>query len=240
LRKTVVNDSNARIRGKVIELAGEVGGTEDLDWLWERIGTSEEGISAWESMLMLFKRSSAEILEKWMVQFNTANGNAKLSDDQKVSFLEMAEQKAVSKNKFGMLKDVRLKLAELYRRSSNYEQSAKYLGLVCESVNGQAEKDRILPDLLDVYLRWPNVDRAARLIDNYLLRKDLGPKSEVVATIDKYLNSPGGNTEHDKVIKLVISRVKAGKDKSGWQDQVKRWEGRIGGSASGGNGQGKP
>jgi hypothetical protein len=240
LRKSVVNDSNARIRGKVIELAGEVGGTEDLDWLWERVGTAEEGNSAWESMLMVFKRSSAGILENRMVQFNTSNGNSKLSDDQKVSFLEMAEQKAVSENNSHMLGDVRRKLADIYLRGGNYEQSAKHLGSLYGSAKNQAEKDLILPELLAVYLRWPNVARAADLIDNSLLRGDLGPKSSVVATIDEYLNTEGAEVEHGKVVGSVLSLVKSGKGNSEWQDQVKRWADQIGTSSSVGNGQGKP
>ena len=239
LRKSVVNDSNARIRGKVIELAGEVGGTEDIDWLWEHVGSAEEGNSAWESMLMVFKRSPAGILEKWMVQFNTSNGNSKLSDDQKVSFLEMAEQKSDSENNSRMLNDVRQQFAEHYRQSSNYEQAARYLGLVHASVKDQGEKDRILPDLLDVYLRWPNVERAAGLIDNSLLRGDLGPESAVLVTIERFLNTEGAEVEHGKIVGEVLSLVKSGEGKSEWQDQVKRWADRIGGSSTGGNGQGK-
>jgi hypothetical protein len=239
LRKTVVNDTNARIRGKVIVLSGEVGGTKDLEWLWERVGPTEEGNSAWESMLKVFKRSQAVILEAWMVQFNASNGNSKLSDDQKVSFLEMAEQKAVSENNSRMLYDVSQKLADLHLRSSKYEQSARYLGFLYDSVKSQSEKDRILPDLLAVYLRWPNVDRAAGLIDNSLLRGDLGPKSAVVVTIDEYLNTEGAEVEHGKIVGNVLSLVKSGKGKSVWQDQVKRWAEQIGASSSGGNGQGK-
>ncbi len=240
LRKSVVNDSNARIRGKVIELAGEVGGTEDLDWLWERVGTAEEGNSSWESMLMVFKRSGAGILEKWMVQFDTSNGNSKLSDDQKVSFLEMAEQKSVSENNSHMLVSVRRKLADIYLRGGNYEQSAKYLGSLYGSAKKQAEKDLILPELLGVYLRWPNVARAADLIDNSLLRGDLGPESAVVVTIDEYLNTEGAEVEHGKIVGSVLSLVKSGAGKSGWQDQVNRWADQIGPSSSVGNGHGKP
>ncbi len=241
LRKTVVKDSNTRIRLKVIELAGEVGGSEDLVWLWERVGTADEGNSAWESMLMVFKRSPAVILEKWLVQFGTSNNvNGKLSDDQKVSFLEMAEQKAISENISGMVAGVRQQLADVYRRSGNYEQAARYLGFLYESVKVQSEKDQILPDLLAVYLRWPNVDRAAGLIDNsFLLRGDLGSQSSVVVTIDRYLATEGAEAEHGKIVLLVLSRVKSGKDKSEWQDQVKRWSDQIVGSSSGGNGQSK-
>ena len=78
------------------------------------------------------------------------------------------------------------------------------------------------------------------MIDNSLLRGDLGPKSAIVDTIDQYLNTEGAAIEHGKIVGSVLTQVKSGKGNSEWQDQVKRWTGLIGSSSSGGNGQDKP
>ena len=65
LRGGFANDSSAKIRQRVIELAGEVGGKDDLGWLAERLGSAESEL-AWQTMLKIFKAADADVLDKWV------------------------------------------------------------------------------------------------------------------------------------------------------------------------------
>ncbi|MHC4572880.1 MAG: HEAT repeat domain-containing protein [Planctomycetota bacterium] len=227
----LINDPAIGIRNKVVILTGEIGGKEGLVALWQKVGSPAEGSAAWEAMLKIFRRCEADVLSEWMERFNEAQARARLSGDQELSFLTVAEQKAVGgKNRAQMLKVVRERLAELYRKGGKFEQAADYFGRLHDAAPTLQEKESILPDLLDAYLRWPNVERAARLVDNCLLRKDLGPESGVVISIDSYLGNPPAGLDPNEVVGELLSEVgiKAEGNRPQWQEQVRRWKQRIG------------
>jgi HEAT repeat protein len=231
LKGGFANDSSAKIRQKVIELAGEVGNGDDLTWLAEKLGSAESE-PAWQAMLTIFKAVGADVLDKWVERFGSqsaegANMESKLSDEQKISFLEIAERKASSENKAEMVKKVRGKLAALYSKSGRFEQAAKCLGLLREAAESPGEKEAILAQMLDVYLRWPKVETAAQLVDNCLLEKDLGPDNAIVLTIDKYFAELPATADPNVVLEALIN-IKAAKDRPMWTEQVQRWTGRFG------------
>jgi len=226
LRGSFANDDSAKIRRRVIELAGEVGGRGDLAWLAEKLG-SAEGEPAWQAMLTIFKAVEADVLDKWIGRFSSQDMKARLSDEQKLSFLEIAERKAVGENKAEMLKNVRGKLVRLYSKSGRFEQAAKCLGLLREAADSPEEKEAILGRLLDVYLRWPKVETAAQLVNNCLLEKDLGPNSVIVLTIEKYLDELPATSDPNVVLEALI-KIKTVEDRPMWAKQVQRWSERLG------------
>ncbi len=224
-----VKDNSEIVRKKIIELAGEVGNQEDLVWLREKIGLAAESEPAWQAMLKIFKRSEAAVLAKWIDKFDspTPNAKGKLSDEQKVFFLEMAEQKAVGENKLKMLKNIRRKLADLYKKSGEFEKAAKYLGMMLKDAQTAEEKELILADLMDAYLRWPNVKSAKDLVANCLLEKDLDPNSAVVGVIDNYLSTPPAGADPEAVLK-ALTQINPPPQRPKWLEQVKLWAGRLG------------
>jgi len=226
LRGSFANDDSAKIRRRVIELAGEVGGRGDLAWLAEKLGLAE-GEPAWQAMLTIFKAVEADVLDKWIGRFSSQDMEARLSDEQKLSFLEIAERKAVGENKAEMLKNVRGKLARLYSKSGRFEQAAKCLGLLREAADSPEEKEAILGRLLDVYLRWPKVETAAQLVNNCLLEKDLGPNSVIVLTMEKYLDELPATSDPNVVLEALI-KIKTVEDRPMWAEQVQRWSERLG------------
>jgi HEAT repeat protein len=229
LRKALVNDPSSTIRLTLMDLRGEVGGEEDLPWLAERMGTTGEGQAAWQAMLKIFKRSRVGVLTEWITKLDSDTGQNKLSAEQRISFLEVAEQKAAAENEPATLKNVRAKLAPLYRENNQFEQAAKALEFLCEAAQTAEEKEAVLPELLDAYLRWPNVERAAKLVENCVREKDLDPNNMVVRVIDNYLGNPLPGSETAAVIQ-ALSEVKIENPDSRpmWQEQLKRWAERVG------------
>jgi HEAT repeat protein len=226
LKGSFPNDSSAKIRQRVIELAGEVGSNDDLTWLAEKLGSSESE-RAWQAMLTIFKAVEVDVLDKWAERFSSQDMEAKLSDEQKISFLEIAERKAVGENRGEMLKNVRGKLVQLYSRSGRFEQAAKCLGLLREAAGSAEEKEAILAQILEVYLRWHKVETAVQLVDNCLLEKDLEPNSAIVLSIEKYLKEPNA-TSDPNVVLGALAKIKTAKDRPMWAEQVRRWTERFG------------
>jgi HEAT repeat protein len=224
-----VKDNSEIVRKKIIELAGEVGNQDDLVWLGEKISLAAEGEPAWQAMLKIFKRSEAAVLAKWVEKFNstTPNAKGKLSDEQKVSFFEMAERKATGENKLEMLNNIRSKLAALYKKSGDFEKAAKYLGMTLQEARTVGEKESILADLMDAYLRWPNVKSAKDLVANCLFEKDLDPNSAIVGIIDKYLSAPPAGADPKAVLK-ALTQINPPPKRRKWLTQVKLWAARLG------------
>ncbi len=227
LRKDFVNDSSVAVRKKLIDLAGEVGGQEDLVWLAEKVGSTAESEPAWQAMLKIFKGSDAAVLEEWTGRLDSQNVNPKLSDEQRISLLELAERKAVAENRADMLKSVRERLARLYAKSGKFEQAAEYLGMLRQVARSAEEKEAILAELLDVYLRWPNVEAARQLVDNCLLEKDLGPNNVIVLSIEKYFAEPPAASDPRAILEVLVE-IRASDGRPMWAEQLQRWRRRFG------------
>jgi len=225
LRKSLVDYSSIRIRERLISLAGEVGGKEDLGWLSERISSSATSDPAWQVMLKIFKRSEIEVLAEWIDKSNSPTPNeGTLSDEQKLSLLEAAEPKATDRE--NLLKDIREKLAQLYTKRGEFEQAAKYLGLLRQGAEAEKENEAILADLVNVYLRWPKVELATRLVANCLLEKDLEPENVIVRSIDRFLAEQAGGADPEAVLQAFGENTPQNRPK--WRQQLRTWSEHFG------------
>jgi hypothetical protein len=228
LRNDFVNDPSSKVRERLIDLAGEVGGKEDLTWLAEKIGSNSESKLAWQAILKIFDSSDADVLDEWIAKFTSKSSKTKLTDEQKIAFLEMADGKAVSESKSEMLKNIREKLAELYYGIGQFERAADYSGRLYEAARTTEEKETILPDLLNAYLRWPNAELAAKLVQNRLLAEDLDPNDVIVRSIDNYLSNPPAGADPNAILKAVITKIETARNRPKWAEQKKRWADRLG------------
>jgi HEAT repeat protein len=221
----LVNDPSIGIRKKIVNLAGEVGGKDDLVWIWEKVGSTAESEWAWGAMLKIFERSDIAVLAEWIPKFDSVNPNAKLSDDKKLFVLEMAEQKAVGggADKVEMLRAIWEELAKLYGRVGDYERKAEYLGMLHDAAPTLEEKEAVLPRLLDAYLRAPNEVRAAKLVDNCLAVRDLDPNGPVVRAIEDYMSDPPAGADPYKVLRELLGKIEAVENRPKWRQLLVQW-----------------
>jgi HEAT repeat protein len=226
LAKDFVNDRSQVVRDRVMELAGEVGGKDDLSWLWDKLGANSEGKTAWQAMLKIFNNCDINVIESWVGKFDSQPGNGKLSDEQCVSFFELAERKAVAENKAEMVRTTWEKLAQFYTKAGQFEQAAEYLGKLRGTARNAEQKDAILGQLVDVYLRWPKAEAATQLVGNCLLEKDLGNDSAVIRSIEAFLDNPPGGSDPNIVLKS-LRRIKATDQRPLWQQHLARWDKRF-------------
>jgi tetratricopeptide (TPR) repeat protein len=221
LRSNFVNDPSITLRKKIIALADAVGGKEDLDWLVEKIGLNSESDPAWQAMLKIFNGSDADVLKEWMDKLIIEGSKIKLSDEQKIDFLKMAEKENAKGNSTYM-PEIRQKLAGLYYKTGQYEQAADYLGILYDMAQTQDDKKAVLPNLLDACLKGSKLERTAELVQSCLTEGDLDPNSIVVQTINNYFNAPPVGVDPNKVLKVLIA-VKVPQGRPQWNQQLKNW-----------------
>jgi HEAT repeat protein len=234
LAKDFINDRSTIVRSKLLELAGDVGGKDDLVWLWEKVGTNSESKSAWQAMLKIFNGCDVNVIESWSGRFDLPQSREKLSDEQMISFFELAERKAVAENRPEMVRAFRERLARLYSKTGQFEQAAERLGKLRESAQTTAQKDEVLGLLMDVYLRWPRTEAASRLVGNCLLEKDLDNDNPVVHSIDAYLDNPTGVADPNTVLES-LRKIKPSEQRPKWEQKIEHWNARFGQTQQGVN-----
>jgi len=159
-----------------------------------------------------------------MAKLESKVNQGKLSNEQMASFLQIAEQKAVAEDRLQMLKNVRTKLTEHYRERKDFERAVEYLSLLQESAKTDEQKEEILSNFLDVYLRWPKLDLASGLLQKCLANNDLGPENLLVRSIQTYLdNPPEGADVNDVVQTLLAININPNEKRPMWRKQVKYW-----------------
>jgi len=217
------DDRSEILRKKLIGIAGEVGGKEDLAWLVEKTGSNSEGGPAWQAMLKIFDGSDSAALKEWMEKLTSQESKTKLPADQKIAFLKKAEAKAAGDTK--MLATVRKKLAELYYETGQFEREAEYFDMLYKSAPTAEEKEVILLKLLDAYLRGSKVEPAVELVRECLAKGDLSSGNTVLVSIDDYLSKPSG-ADPNLVIK-ALSGVKLSETRPNWEKWLKGWTDRL-------------
>jgi len=228
-RAVLFNDPSAAIRHKIIDLVGEAGSAEDLEWLAEKMTSTAAKESAWQAMLKIFRRCRLDVVAQWSDRFEKLNDAAPL-DEQKLVLLEMAEGRAAGENDADMIKKFRTQLAQIYIRQEKFDKAADYLGMLRESAEDEEQKQAILISLVDVYLKWPRLEPAVQLINNKLLEADLGPQSDIVRVIDNYLNTARSHAQAKDLLDKLGENVPS--DRPLWTEQLNRWRGQFESSGS--------
>ena len=223
LRTDFINDPSIKLREKIIALADAVGGKKDLNWLAEKIGVNSESDPAWQAMLKIFTGSDTGVLKEWMDKLTAQSGKIKLSDEQKIDFLEIAEN---AKGNSEYMPEIREKLAGLYYKTGQYEQAADYLGILYEMATPEGKK-AILPNLLDACLKGAKPERTAELVKSCLTEGDLDPNSIVVQTINNYFSKPPVGADPNEVLKVLVA-VKVPQGRPQWNQQLKKWADLLG------------
>ena len=88
------------------------------------------------------------------------------------------------------------------------------------------KKDAILTSLLEVYLKWPNLEAATQLVNNYLLAKDLKSDDAITHSIDDYFNKPNPTSDPNTML-TALSKIEIGQKRPMWQRQLERWQKQL-------------
>lgn len=226
LAKDFVNDKSQMVRTRVLDLAGEVGGKDDLPWLWDKVGANAESKAAWQAMMRIFNTCDVNAVEGWIQKLDALQPGEKLTDEQRVAFFELAKKKATSENRPEIVRSIRERVARLYVKVGQFEQAAEELGKLRETARTTEQKDAILGQLVDVYLRWPRIESAIRLINNRLLENDLDRNDVVVRSIDAFMENPPATADVNVTLE-ALQKIKPAELRPVWRQQVFRWTAAV-------------
>ncbi|MBL7185370.1 MAG: hypothetical protein ISS70_03525 [Phycisphaerae bacterium] len=225
LRGRFVNDPSVNLRKKIIALADVAGDKRDLKWLSEKIGVNSESKPAWQAMSNIFKGSDADTAAAWVEKL-TAESNRKLTDQQKIGFLIAAAEKADSENKPQMLKDVRARLAALYRKADQYDKAEECLDKLRSMATTPEQETEAVADLLGLYFAWPKTDLAAKLLAVVLEKEDLDADGVLLKTLDEHLTEPTKGVD-PKVVVAQLAAIKTPQNREKWGTWLKGWQARL-------------
>jgi hypothetical protein len=227
LRVDFPKDSSAAIRGKLVDLAGEVGGADDLEWLSLKLGVAGEGEAAWQAALKIFRRSGMDVMDAWASRFETPEGGKGLTAARRISFLTLVEQKAQGENKPAKVKEVRLKLFKLHAAGSDPARTTEYVALILGAAGNDQEKASTAAALLDACFQLPDspAGPAGEVVSKYLLEKDIGPDSPLAKSIDAYLKQPPAGADPSVLLaRLRQIEVKPPEARALWRKLLGEWE----------------
>jgi len=229
LPENMISDPSPIIRVKVIDLAGETGGAQDLDWLVKKLGVAGEGEPAWQAMLKIFRRSNVTVLVDWMARIAAPAMTGRLSGDQEISFLTVVEQKAQSEGNVSLLKSVQESLVQSYIAHNNLKQAADYLNGLLKAATSDKERQQLRSRLLSVYLASSSIDQAGELVGNCLAEKNLDLSSEgfVVKAVEEYLAHSAGADPNALLKTLEQIKVKDPNVGQMWRAVLSRWAERF-------------
>ncbi|HON91424.1 MAG TPA: HEAT repeat domain-containing protein [Sedimentisphaerales bacterium] len=207
LWKSLGEDPLPAIRLRVIDLAGEAGGPQELDWLSEKLGVSGESDPAWQAILRIFRRSSSTLLAEWVAKIKSAPLVSRLTPEQQISFFDMVRQRAQAEAKPELLREAQTNLADLYMVAGRFKEASESLRILAAGATGQ-ELAKYQGQLLQAYLGLGSIEEVCGLLVNYLPTKglDLTPEGWVAKSIEAYLSNPA--TANPQVLLDALQQVK--------------------------------
>lgn len=224
-RSGLVDDSGTAVRLKVIDLAGEVGGQEDLDWLSKRLAAEGEGEPAWQAVLKILRRSAADLVGQWV---DAAEADpAKWSVERRGSLLVLLEQKAQGENKPEKVREARTRLFCLYASSGDTARALELANAMWEAAKDGPERSALMAGLIDRCLDTANpaADLVGGLVERLLSVHDLVADGPVAKSLGAFLKAPPATADPNAVLtRLRQIKVEQPEARKGWRKQLLEWE----------------
>ena len=117
-------DGQAAICKMVIELAGEVGKSSDLDWLVDKLDSNGESEPAWAAMQSILSRQRGAVAFDWSARLVQSGINGQ----RERTLLELAEKKASGEKDAKLLAAVRFRLMEVYLAGEDFVRTGDLIG----------------------------------------------------------------------------------------------------------------
>ena len=223
LRKDFTNDSSPQIRQKLITLARQAGGAEDIGWLSEKLTDPISGEPAWDALFEIFKLSDVGTFITWMPNLNKTSGaQPVLSDEQKIAFLKLAEGKSKDANSIAYLGQVQENLAELYVKTASYDLATEYYGLAASRLENGPAKDAVLAKLLNCYLLKGSISPAKDILEFYLQSSDIAADNAMIVVLNDFITKQTDSAQTKEAVK-TLSQIKTPQPRPDWQTQMTKW-----------------
>lgn len=219
-------DSSPAVRQVMIELAGQMGTADDLEWLVSQLGNGQNE-STWQAMVSILQRQESRIIIEWVnrIELNPVQSG------QSIELMELAEQKAAAQKEDILLCQTQIRMLKWFWGKGQYEQVAVYRDKLMQK---NPEKEYVQDALrqtdyyaMDAYLQARRYLDAANIIDDLLGRGLLNQNTDVVKLADDYLNSEKNTAEDKKDLFSVLSEIPVTIESDWWRGKLEQWRGLL-------------
>lgn len=217
-------DESLAIQQVVVELSGQVGGVEDLDWLVAELLDDVHGEQVWPAIKSICQRQDAGFLLEWVSELESTPG---VTADQVMEILEVAELKAEGQVDPQTLTRVRQRVFAMLCEKRSWEQASAYLSRFSE--DSAAQETRI--NMMKVYLYVNQPDRAVGMVQPELQAADLDGRSAWGSALMAYFEDDSVAPEIRKVVLQKVGAIPV-QNRPAWASFVQEVQKALDGSTS--------
>jgi hypothetical protein len=224
--QNLIQDSSAAIREMLLDLAGQIGGREDLDWIAGQLSKNGTSDSAWQAFRTICQRQTADVCMTWAKQLEQQN-----SKPERVRQLwEISETKAQMEKNNSFLEEIWTNLIRLYGESKEYAQILE-VGKRVRSVSGTGDYlYAIHPDLLRAALNTRQWSQAESIFKERLLKQDLDLSSPLFLIADEFIQNPDADIESKRSFLEILVRIQSKPEQLQWKQILESWMKELGSS----------
>ena len=218
-----LDTADATIQEVLLDLAGQVGTQEDLEWIGPRVLKNGTSDSAWSAFRMICQRQSADVNMVWVRWLMDQHAPS----DRIRQLLELSEQKAQTENNTALLEEIWLQLLKIYRENNDYQQILEVGKRIRESSANSGIIAAAHPYLLKAALNTQQWDQVALTFDESLEKVDLDPVNPLVIMVDEYLRSGDISEDLKKSLLNRLIKTKVNPNRPKWNEIVTLWQKQI-------------
>jgi len=215
----LASDSSPVIRHLVINLAGELGGAEELLWLSGLLEKNGDADPAWQAMRKILVREDTREVLEWGRRL--AAGSDKFGHAGEL--LAMAEKKAEGQKKADLLTASITSLRDWYWQRGDYAKVIVYCDKLLVAATEPVEREKLQLMLLDAYLQTADVAKVSQLMASRLAKTDMGVEDKFVSKISTFLALAGGNAAAKTAVVEALVGIKPPEARPVWLGQLNVW-----------------
>jgi hypothetical protein len=221
------SDNSPAVRQVMIELAGQTGNVEDLEWLCTQLGSNGQSELAWRAILTILQRQDAKVIYDWA---NRIEQNP-TATSQIVELLELAEQKAAAQKEEQLLCDLQVRLLKWYWNKGQYEQVVAYRDKLAHKDRPQECIQNALRQTdgyaVEAYLQVRQFGKMAAVVSELLKVDMLTQTSDITEMISAYFASEKIATEDKKSLLDSLAEIPISSEQNWWQNKLEQWRGLL-------------
>ena len=220
--QNLMADPSPAIREVLLDLAGQVGTKEDLDWIAKQFLKNGTADSAWQAFRAICQRQNAETLVSWAKQLD----EKKVQADRIRQLWEISEQKAQAETNSALLKEIWPALFSIYADSHDSVQTLE----LAKRVRGAGDKgvlSAVHPQILKAALSSQQWGQAELVFREALEQGDQDGSSPLVMLVESYLKSPENTMDSKKGLVAALIRTKSNPDRPEWNQKLEVWNQQV-------------
>lgn len=211
LRQVAINEKNPNIRARVIDLAGEAGRAEDLEWLAARFVAGNPDLDpAWQAFCQIITRADTAVASDWFTRFKDQQFGSRFQP-QWGTFLELLARKASGQTE--LLKQVLQEQVLNSRAKGDLGMEAQVLARLLDMVSG-SQRVELAGQLLWLYLQIGRAEDAAGLLAGALEQSDLDEENPLVGAL---LRAKASGKVEANILDTVLRMVAVKEPRPNWE-----------------------